>query len=154
VATGYTVRLHNFQIRVQSIEAGRRLITKAVDEIEDGARDILAFGPYTRQSGQRHLANGLRRQIKYGPFIVEGTVGISGLQYPYAASVEGGARRHKIPLTPKVPPDRLYFYWRRVGRFVAPLQVNHPGQTGKAYLRIPLLVVGPKYNMKVFTYDR
>lgn len=149
MATGYTVRLHNFQIRVQSIEAGRRLITKAVDEVYDGARDILAFGPYTKQ----HLMHGLRKQIRYGPYIVTGTVGISGRHYPYAASVEGGARRHYIPLSPKIPPARLYFYWRKVGRYVSFQQVNHPGQTGKAYLRIPLLVVGPKYNMKVFTYD-
>ena len=150
MATGYTVRLHHFQIRVQSIEAGRRLITKAVDEVYDGARNILSFGPYTEQK----LVRGLKRRISYSTYVVEGTVGISGREFPYAASVEGGARRHYIPLSPKIPPDRLYFYWRKVGRFVAPLQVNHPGQIGKAYLRIPLLVVGPKYNMKVFTYDR
>lgn len=150
VATGYTVRLHNFQIRTQSIEAGRRLITKVVDEVEDGARNILAFGPYTHQN----LVRGLRREIRYSAYMVEGRVGISGKRYPYAASVEGGARRHHIPLSPKIWPGHLYFYWRKVGRYVSFQQVDHPGQTGKAYLRIPLLVVGPKYNMKVFTYDR
>lgn len=149
MAGGYTVRLDHFQIRVQSIEAGRRLITKAVDEVFDGARDILSFGPYTTN----RLVHGLERQIRYGPEMVTGRVGISGRRYPYAAAVEGGARPHKIPGIPKVPPAHLYFYWRKVGAYVRPLQVNHPGQTGKAYLRIPLLVVGPRHNMKVFIYD-
>jgi hypothetical protein len=144
----YRVRIHQFELRTQSIEAGRRLITRVTDEVEDGAYNILSFGPYT--SG--HLKRGLKRQIRYGPYTVTASVGISGLRYPYAASVEGGAKPHKIPLTAKIPPAHLYFYWRKVGAYVRPLQVNHPGQIGKAYLRIPLLVVGPKYNMKVVTH--
>lgn len=145
MAAGYTVRLHQFQIRVQSIEAGRRLITKVTDEVYDGAKAILAFGPYTTG----HLTLGLRRQINYGPYIVTGTVGISGRHYPYAASVEGGAVRHTI--RPRSPGGYLHFYWRKIGKTVTLRSVNHPGQVGKAYLRIPLLVVGPKYNMIVYT---
>jgi hypothetical protein len=149
MAAGYTVRVDQFEIRVQSIEAGRRLVTKVVREIKDGAEAILSFGPYTNG----RLKRGLETRISYGPYIVEGRVGISGVRYPYAASVEGGAKAHRIPLVPKGPNSWLVFYWRKVGRVVAFKQVKHPGQTGKAYLRIPLLVVAPKYNMRVFTYD-
>jgi hypothetical protein len=120
-----------------------------VREIKEGATAILSFGPYT----QGNLVKGLETQIRYGPHIVEGKVGISGRRFPYAASVEGGARRHKIPLIPKGKGKWLVFFWRKVGHVVYLKQVNHPGQTGKAYLRIPLLVVAPKHNMRVFTYD-
>jgi hypothetical protein len=120
-----------------------------VREIKEGATAILSFGPYT--TGK--LATGLETQIRYGPYIVEGRVGISGRRFIYAASVEGGARKHKIPLVPKGKGKWLVFFWRKVGHVVKLKQVNHPGQTGKAYLRIPLLVVAPRHNMKVFTYD-
>lgn len=146
---GYTVRLDRFQIRVQSIEAGRKLITQVMKEVKEGAEAILAFGPYT--SGR--LVRGVTTRITYGAYMVEGRVGISGKRFPYAASVEGGARRHKIPLLPKPRGTSLRFYWHKVGHIVYFRQVNHPGQTGKAYLRIPILVVGPKHNMRVFTYD-
>lgn len=146
---GYTVRLDRFEIRVQSIEAARRLITQVVKEVREGAEAILSFGPYT--TGR--LVRGVESRITYGPYAVEARVGISGKRFPYAASVETGAKRHKIPLLPKPYGTSLKFYWRKVGHIVHFQQVNHPGQTGKAYLRIPILVVAPKYNMRVFTYD-
>jgi hypothetical protein len=149
MAAGYTVRVDRFEIRTQSIEAGRRLVTQVVREIKEGAEAILSFGPYT--TGK--LVTGLESTIRYGPYIVEGRVGISGRRFPYAASVEGGARRHKIPLVPKREGKWLVFFWRKVGHVVKLKQVNHPGQTGKAYLRIPLLVIAPRHNMRVFTYD-
>lgn len=146
---GYTVRVNQFQCRVQSLEAGRRLITTVVREIREGATAILAFGPYTHGN----LVRGLESRIQFGPYHVVGRVGISGRRYRYAASVEGGAKAHYIPLTPKEKGRWLKFYWRKVGRVVYRKQVHHPGQTGKAYLRIPLLVVAPHHNMIVFTYD-
>lgn len=149
---GYTVRINQFQCRVQSLEAGRRLITTVVREIREGASAILAFGPYTSPRGG-NLARGLESRIEYGPFRVVGRVGISGRRYPYAASVEGGAKAHYIPLRPKGKGRWLKFYWRKVGKVVYFKQVHHPGQTGKAYLRIPLLVVAPRHNMIVITYD-
>lgn len=145
----YTVRLDRFEIRVQSLEAGRRLITQVVKEVKEGAQAILAFGPYT--SGK--LIRGLETQIRYGPYMVTGRIGISGRRFPYAASVEGGARRHLIRPKNRTPQARLVFFWRKVGHVVFLSYVHHPGQTGKAYLRIPILVVGPKYHMRVFTYD-
>jgi hypothetical protein len=148
-APGYTVRLDRFQIQVISIDAADKLIRRVTKEVQDGAEAILSFGPYT--TGR--LLTGLQTQIRYGPYVVEGRVGISGKRFPYAASVEGGAKRHKIPLLPKPYGRSLRFYWRKVGHIVHFQQVNHPGQTGKAYLRIPILVVAPKYNMRVFTYD-
>jgi hypothetical protein len=148
-APGYTVRLDRFEIRLQSIEAARRLVTQVVKEVREGAEAILAFGPYT--TGR--MARGVESRITYGAYSVEARVGVSGKRFPYAASVEGGAKRHHIPLLPKPKGTSLKFYWRKVGHIVYPRQVNHPGQTGKAYLRIPILVVAPKYNMRVFTYD-
>jgi hypothetical protein len=144
-----TVRLNHFQIQFQSTELARKFITGVVEEIKAGARDILAFGPYT--TGK--LMTGLESRITYGPYLIEGRVGIPGRRFKYAASVEGGAKRHRIPLVPKPYGRWLVFYWRRIGKVVYAKQVNHPGQIGKAYLRIPLLVVAPRHNMKVFIYD-
>lgn len=146
----YTVRINEFAVETQSLEAARRLITQVVREIMEGAANILAFGPYTTVA---RLATGLQYQIKYGPLQVEGRVGISGRRFPYAASVEKGARAHLIPLRPKGDRRWLKFYWRKVGHIVYAKQVRHPGQTGKAYLRIPLLVVAPRHNMRVIIYD-
>lgn len=148
-APGYTVRLDRFQIQVQGIEAGRRLITQVVKEVKEGAKAILAFGPYT----EGRLMTGLETQIRYGPYTVTGRVGISGKRFPYAASVERGARRHLIRPRSSSHRARLVFFWRKVGHVVFLSYVHHPGQTGKAYLRIPILVVAPKYHMRVFTYD-
>ncbi len=145
----YTVRINEFAVETQSLEAARRLVTQVVREIREGAAAILSFGPYT--TGR--LVLGLQSQIRYGPNEVTGRVGISGRRFPYAAAVERGARRHPIPLHPKGKGRWLKFYWRKVGHVVWLKQVNHPGQTGKAYLRIPLLVVAPRHNMKVFIYD-
>lgn len=149
MAAPYYVRIDQFQVRVQSIEAARGLITTVVREIKEGATAILAFGPYTKQK----LVTGLESQIRYGPYIVTGQVGIPGRKFKYAASVEGGAQRHLIPLRPKGKGRWLKFYWRKVGRIVYFKQVKHPGQIGKAYLRIPLLVVAPRHHFKVYIYD-
>lgn len=147
--SGYTVRIDQFQLHVQSIEAGRRLITTVCREVKEGADAILSFGPYTRGN----LRRGLETRISYGPEMVTGQVGISGRRFVYAAAVEKGARRHKIQEYPKPYGKWLVFYWRKAGGIVYFKQVNHPGQIGKAYLRIPLLVVAPAHHMKVFIYD-
>ena len=147
MAAGYTVRIDRFQIRVQSIEAGRRLITQVVREVHGGAERILATGPYTHG----RLIRGLEDRIQYGPYEVVGRVGISGRKYPYAASVEGGAKRHHI--FPHPPRRYLKFYWRKVGRTVWFRRVNHPGQKGKGYLRRPLALAAARHNMKVVIYD-
>lgn len=117
--------------------------------MREGAALILATGPYI----EGKLVTGLESRITYGPEVVVGRVGISGRRFPYAASVEGGAQRHFIPLVPKGKGKWLVFYWRKVGRTVFFKQVNHPGQRGKGYLRKPLVLVADRYNMKVFLYD-
>jgi hypothetical protein len=122
-------------------------VTRVVDEIEDGARNILAFGPYTHGN----LVRGLQHQIQYGPYIVTARIGISGRRFPYAASVEKGATAH--PIRPRQVGGRLIFYWRKVSHVVSLKEVRHPGQTGKAYLRIPLLVVTRRYNFQLRNYD-
>lgn len=147
-APGWTFRIDHFQARTTSLEAARKLATTVVREIREGATAILAFGPYT----EGRLLTGLESQIRYGPFLITARVGIPGRKFKYAASVEGGAKRHYIPLKPKGHGKWLRFYWRRVGHVVWAKQVNHPGQTGKAYLRIPLLVVAPRHGMKVIIY--
>lgn len=141
--------MDQFQTRVQSLEAARKLVVKVIREVRDGAEAILSFGPYTHQN----LLRGLETRIRYGPQIVEGSVGIDGRRYPYAASVEGGALPHTYgPRSPE-SSARLVFFWRKVGHVVYLTKVNHPGQTGKAYLRIPLLVVCPRNGMRVIIYD-
>lgn len=149
MAFGYTVRINRFAANTVTVDAGRRLLTRVVDEIKDGARVILLQGPYT--TGK--LVTGLESQIRYGPFVANASVGISGRRFAYAASVESGARRHYIPLTPKAKGKWLRFYWRRVGRVVYRKQVNHPGQPGKGYLRIPLVLVATRHGFRVMTYD-
>lgn len=149
MAAGYRVRINRYQANVVTVDAGRRLLTTVVAEVKEGARVILLQGPYT--TGK--LVLGLESRITYGPFEANARVGISGRRFPYAASVEGGASRHFIPLTPKPPGKWLVFYWRKVGHVVFRKQVNHPGQLGKAYLRIPLLIVATRHRMKVVTYD-
>lgn len=145
----FTVRIDHFEVRRVSLEAGTELIRTVTREIQEGAQAILSFGPYT--TGR--MARAVKTRVSYGPLIIEGRVGVDGIRFPYAASVEGGARRHRIPLVPKGKGKWLKFYWRRVGKIVYAKQVNHPGQTGKAFLRIPLLVVAPRHNFKVYIYD-
>lgn len=147
MAAGYRVRINRFAANTVTIEAGRRLLTRVVDDIKDGARIILLHGPYTTGN----LVLGLESQIRYGPFEANATVGIPGRRFPYAASVEGGARRHLI--RPTGDKKWLRFYWRRVGHVVYRKQVNHPGQSGKGYLRIPLVAVATRYGFRVITYD-
>lgn len=148
-STTVTVRIDHFEVRRISLEAGTRLIRTVVREVQEGAQAILSFGPYT--TGR--MARAVQTRVSYGPYIIEGRVGVDGRRFPYAASVEGGARRHKIPKVPKGKGKWLRFYWRRVGHVVYFKQVHHPGQTGKAFLRIPLLVVAPRHNFKVYIYD-
>lgn len=142
-----TVRLNNYQVRVTSLDAGARLINRAVDDVRRGARLILEQGEYT----EGKLLTGIESQVRYTAYTIIGRVGISGRRFPYAASVESGAERHIISARP--PKTRLKFYWRRVGRVVFPAYVHHPGQTGKAYLRGPLAAAALRYNMRYVPYD-
>lgn len=145
----FYIRINRFQAERASFEAGRRLITEVVAEVRRDAVEILATGPYT--TGR--LATGIESRIRYTADLIIGRVGISGRRFIYAASVETGADRHYIPLSPKVPPRRLFFYWRKVGHFVSFQQVHHPGQKGKMYLRIPLARAAIRHNMRYIPYD-
>lgn len=144
----YVIRINDFQARRISAELALKLVRQTVREIKQGAEAILAFGPYTTQTLSRHV----KTRVSFNGFLIEGQVGIDGRRFPYAASVEGGARRHLIPLAPKPKGKWLRFYWRRVGKVVYAKQVKHPGQTGKAYLRIPTLVVCPRLHYRVVIY--
>jgi hypothetical protein len=147
--TEFVVRIDQFQARRISMELALKLVRRTVREISEGASAILSFGPYTTGRMARHV----KTRISLGAYIIEGQVGVDGKIFPYAASVEGGARRHYIPKVPKGKGRWLRFYWRRVGHVVYAKQVNHPGQTGKAFLRIPMLEVCPRLHYKVFIYD-
>lgn len=134
---------------VASHEAARRLVRRVNVEILEGAYIILSEGKYT--TGKLRL--GLKRREEDTPQGVRGRVGISKREFPYAASVEGGARRHPIPHEDNHTAKILKFYWRKVGHIVYFSEVDHPGQRGKAYLRRPLARAAARHNLVVVTYD-
>lgn len=114
-------------------------------QIQFRARVTVATGPYT--TGR--LAASITTEIENSTNGVRGKV---GSRLRYAASVQSGARRHKI--YPHHPPDHLKFYWHKVGRVVYLTSVNHPGQKGKHYLTHSLAEIARLNHMRYVIYER
>lgn len=130
-----------------SRQVGEKFLRRALLEMKIEAVTILSRGEYTIPPSR--LATSLDVTVHLGAQGIEGSL---GSKLKYAASVEAGASPHYI--LPRPPRTRLKFFWRKVGRVVAPPFVYHPGQRGKRYLRGPLERIGHRYNMIVFTYVR
>lgn len=139
------VRIHHLQARVHSHQAARELIRKVTREIQFRARVTVATGPYT--TGR--LARSINAEVREVPNGVRGRV---GSKLVYAASVQSGAKAH--PIYPHMPPYLLKFYWRKVGRVVMFVAVNHPGQRGKHYLTNSLAEIARLNNMRYVIYER
>ena len=161
-----TVRINHARARVVSVEAGVKLITQVLYEIEFEAKIMAAGGPYS--SG--NLSASINRE---GPN-VRGTT-ITGRVYsplPYAASVHDGAEIHAIfpkgaqgfyRFGSKLRPQ-LRFYWRRAGKVVffphipgsaGTIGRSHPGiKSGKKYLTEPLRNAARRHRMRVIVFDR
>lgn len=160
-----TVRINHAQARVVSIEAGVKLVTQVLYEIEFEAKIMAAGGPYS----VGYLSESIDRE---GPIVTGTTIrGSVGSNLPYAASVHDGAKIH--PIFPKAAAHiyrfgthrrpQLRFFWRRAGRVVFMPQVpgspttigrSHPGiKSGKKYLTEPLRDAARRHRMRVITYD-
>lgn len=139
-----TVRIHRLSARVTSQAEARRLVRQVCREIEFRAKVTTAVGPYT--TGR------LARSIFSETFDVpDGAMGRVGSWFLYAASVQSGAKRHRI--VPHRPPMFLKFYWRKVGRVVYLEKVNHPGQPGKHYLTDSLKEVARRHRMRYVVHE-
>lgn len=141
-----TFRINRANAYRVSHQAAKNLVQEVNMEVIEGAYIILSAGKYTKGN----LRRGLKSRIIELPQSVRGRVGISSLLYSYAAAVEAGAQRHFI--TPRPPKTILKFFWRKVGRVVYFDYVDHPGQSGKGYLRIPLARAAARHNMVLVTY--
>lgn len=139
------VRIHRLEAHVHSREAARKLIKRVTYQIQFRARVTVLTGPYT--TGK--LAASITSDIVTTPNGVRGRV---GSRLIYAASVQSGARRHKI--YPHNPPYHLKFFWRKVGHTVWLKSVNHPGQKGKHYLTAPLAEIARINHMRYVIYER
>jgi hypothetical protein len=159
-----TVRINRAQARVESVEAGVRLVTQVMYEIAFEAFVTTIRGPYA--TGR--LATSIERD---GPDVVGDRIfGRVGSRLPYAASVHDGAKVHAI--FPKAGghvyrfgsrrAPQLKFFWRRAGRIAyfphipgspARLGRSHPGQPGKKYLTEPLRNAARRHSMHVITLD-
>lgn len=122
----------------------RRLANLVVAECRITARRNVLWGPYTRTG---RLAQSIFGTVRSVP---TGFIGQVGSRLSYAASVEGGARRHFI--RPRDADGWLVFFWEKEGRWVKTKRVNHPGQKGKHYLRDALLRVAARRGFRVIIH--
>ena len=158
-----TVRINRAQAKVTSIEAGLKLVTQVMHEVEFQAK-LKVNGPYSTGT----LSLSIHGE---GPIVTGDRInGRVGTDLPYAASVHDGAEIHSI--FPKGAPagfrfgsrrrPQLKFYWRKAGRVVffphipgSPSTIgrSHPGQKGKKFLTEPLRDAARRHGMRVITFD-
>lgn len=128
----------------------RQIATLAVAEARIVARRNVLYRKYPgvppRPLGLANSIYGVVRSNPNGTFS-----GRVGSRLRYAMSVEEGAAPHVI--RPRNPNGYLYFYWVKVGDWVAFKKVNHPGQKGKRYLANALIRVGRRRGFKVFMHS-
>lgn len=133
------VVIDRFAARKLTTRLGLRFIHKVLDEIVDEARVRALVGPYSK--------GGLSRRIRKHVVVFGSQInGRVGADLPYAASTNMGARKHVILPHGNYP---LRFFWRKVGHTVRFASVNHPGQKGTGWLKIPLERVARKHGMRV-----
>jgi hypothetical protein len=128
-----------------------RIIRLTVEECRLTAQRNASFGPYTKG----RLATTIYATVRKEP---NGWSASFGSRLPYAASVEGGAKRHII--RPRAislghglyaTGGELHFFWRKKGIWVHTRKVNHPGQKGKHFLRNALIRVAGRRGFRVVT---
>lgn len=147
------------KLRRFSRERAYAIMRLTVTEVRLTARRNVLYRKYPGFPNPRPI--GLANSI-YGVFRTSGSgyIGRVGSNLSYAASVEFGAEAHIIRPRPGSLGGgfyfggyrRLYFYWHKVNRYVAPRMVHHPGQRGKHYLRDALFRVGRRRGFKVVIY--
>lgn len=136
------VEIHWNVVHKHSLGVAYKIVNEVTRNVLAEAKVRTLIGPYTTG----FLSASLRRQItiRRGGKEVRGRVG-SPLWY--AMAVHNGAKPHKIrPLLPGYP---LRFYWRKVGKTVRFMSVNHPGQSGQFYLAGPLVSEAARKGLKV-----
>lgn len=121
---------------------GLKLVRTCTFQVNKQAKRNAPGGPYS--TGR--LKRSINYRIQTAGWVVRG---ISGSDLIYANSVHQGSPARKI--TAKRAPH-LKFYWRRVGKVVTPVSVNHPGTTAQPYLTDALLSVAPRYGFRVTIY--
>jgi hypothetical protein len=136
---GYRLIINDFEAFAISRRGAEKKVRAMLDDTIIAAQARLLGGPYTTG----HLATRGRKEITFRPGQVEGRV---TFRAPYARSVNSGARPHVILPHGDYP---LRFFWRKVGREVKLLYVNHPGQKGKHYLTHALEVAARRNNFRL-----
>lgn len=120
----------------------RKDVRQVTAAINRKARRNAPGGPYS--TGR--LKASINWSVQTAGYNVRGR---SGSELIYAYSVHEGQPAREI--TPKRAPF-LQFYWRRVGRVVRRMHVNHPGTASQPYLVQALLTEAPLYGYKVVIY--
>lgn len=58
-----------------------------------------------------------------------------GNDAPHVVFLVRGTRPHVIRPKPSNPRGRLFFFWEKVGHYVSPKQVNHPGTKANDFMQ-------------------
>lgn len=128
--------------RTLALNLARPEVRGLTASINRRARSNAPGGPYS--TGR------LKASINWSIRTVGDTVqGRTGSDLVYAYSVHEGQPARVI--TPKRAPY-LGFYWRKVGKNVRFLSVNHPGTAPQPYLVQALLTQAPLYGFKAIVY--
>ena len=130
---GQPARFGNFE--------ARKLVISCTAAVNRQARQNAPGGPYSTGRLKASINWSLTRN---NPGL--GVTATSGSDLIYANSVHGGQPARRI-----VPVRATYlrFYWRKVGRRVRFLSVNHPGTKAQPYLTDALKTIAPRYGFKV-----
>lgn len=122
-----------------SLSLARKQVRAATASVNRKARSNAPGGPYSTG----HLKSTINWSIRT---VGETVIGRSGSDLVYAYSVHEGQPARTI--TPRQAPY-LSFYWRRVGKRVRFLSVNHPGTSAQPYLTEALSTQAPLWGFKV-----
>ena len=121
----------------------RKEVRACTAAVNRKARRNAPGGPYS--TGR--LKRSINWHVQTFGYNIRGT---SGSDLIYAYSVHEGQPAREI--IPKRAPF-LSFFWRRVGRRVRFVHVNHPGTAPQPYLVQALLTEAPLFGFKVVIYD-
>lgn len=121
-----------------SRDVARVRVSKLCRAVEGGAKRRVGH-----KYGTGQLKTSIGTKISSRRWEVTGEV---GSRVRHALVHEVGARPHRIPKHGFTP---MTFYWRKVGKTVTLLKVNHPGSPAYKYLRVPLVENAPRLGFKV-----
>lgn len=133
------VELNRAEVKRVSLSLARKQVRAATASVNRKARSNAPGGPYSTG----HLKSTINWSIRT---VGETVIGRSGSDLVYAYSVHEGQPARTI--TPRQAPY-LSFYWRRVGKRVRFLSVNHPGTSAQPYLTEALSTQAPLWGFKV-----